>query len=88
MDDDAKRIVSDLESGKLPDIKKGAGDKGKDLTGVRYNKMYRSDKAGSILESTACYSISEPNEKAVRETHPKGGVAIKPSRKIKSRGKK
>lgn len=35
---DGKKILDDLEKGKLPDIKTGSGKQSKDLIRVRYNK--------------------------------------------------
>ena len=57
MPDDVKKILSDLENGKLPDIKKSSGNK--ELTKVRYNRSCDNNEAMTILEYTVCYSIPD-----------------------------
>lgn len=65
MPDDVKKILSDLENGKLPDIKKSSGNK--ELTKVRYNRSCDNKESMTILEYTVSYSISDPERQTEQD---------------------
>ena len=67
MPDDVKKILSDLENGKLPDIKKSSGNK--ELTKVRYNRSCDNNESMTILEYTVCYSIPDPKRQMEQDDH-------------------
>lgn len=56
---DGKKILDDLENGKLPDIKTNSDKKSKDLIRVRYNRSCDTNESMTILEYTVCYSIPD-----------------------------
>lgn len=90
MPDDAKKILSDLEKGKLPDIKTSSSNSNKDLTHVRYTHSYTQydsvDKDDGALYHSYCYFTCPPTDRHEKpDSRTNGGVAVKEQKKDKQK---
>lgn len=83
MSDDAKKILADVENGKLPDIKTGAGKKGKDLTRVRYNRSFGQESETPLREYRAYHGLTRSDEKKKPDSSSAPKVAVKERKKEK-----
>lgn len=86
MPDDPKKILSDLEKGKLPDIKTSSSNGNKDLTHVRYNRSYKRydsvDKDDGELYHSYYYVTLPPTDRHEKpDSRTNGGVAVKEKKK-------
>lgn len=79
---DGKKILDDLENGKLPDIKKSSGNK--ELTKVRYNRSCGTNESMTMLKNIVCYSI--PASKRQMEQSDRCEESSKKRKKSKPEG--
>lgn len=80
---DGKKILDDLENGKLPDIKTDANKKSKDLIRVRYSRPVEENIEAPMRNLTTRYSVFKYNEPKKQENKT-GGVATKERKKEKA----
>lgn len=82
---DGKKILDDLENGKLPDIKTNADKKSKELIRVRYSRPLDENVGTAMPKASRNCSVFRADKKKKQEQK-SGGVTTK-ERKIKKTGK-
>ena len=83
---DGKKILDDLENGKLPDIKTNSDKKSKDLIWVRYSRPVDGNVEAPMPKANRNYSAFSANKKKKQGQKSGGGVATK-ERKTEKFGK-